>query len=44
VPVRTTPAGLQVAGGVASAAGFANGIAGGWIGYNSTTAAQSVGQ
>ena len=42
MPSRTTPSGLQAAGGVASAAGFANGIAGGLIGYNSTTSAQSV--
>ena len=42
MPARTTPSGLQVSGGVASAAGFANGIAGGCIGYNSTTTAQST--
>jgi hypothetical protein len=42
VPSRTASTGLQDPGEVATAVGFANSVMGGWIGYNSTTTAQST--
>ena len=41
MPSRTTPGGLQTAG-TPIPVSFGNGVAGGWIGYNSTATAQSV--